>query len=227
MLLKSNSWSFFDPFYFYFDCQNKNKTRENILVNRSYFVKKLVKMTRFARSKGSKASNERVEEEATPWEELKSTVAPPPSKKFKYNVEDIENDDLENFGEIDFTKNNENNSEQSSSDESDAEEEQETTNKFVLIEKPAADDDVLTSKKKRKRSQNKCLNCKQPGHLKRECPNLSEERRKELQDLVQMKVERKGEGKLKLVLSITNLIPKLEVCDQCPPGLCRPSRCIK
>ena len=173
-------------------------------------------MTRFARSKGSKASNERVEEEATPWEELKSTVAPPPSKKFKYNVEDIENDDLEKFGEIDFTEKNENNSEQSSSDESDAEEEQETTNKFVAFEnnekkvkeKPVADDDVLTSKKKRKRSQNKCLNCKQPGHLKRECPNLSEERRKELQDLVQMKVERKGERKFKLVLSITNLILK-------------------
>jgi len=66
--------------------------------------------------------------------------------------------------------------------------------KKKVKEKPAADDDVLTSKKKRKRSQNKCLNCKQPGHLKRECPNLSEERRKELQDLVQMKVERKGQG---------------------------------
>ena len=107
-------------------------------------------------------------------------------------------------------ENNENNSEQSNSDESEAEEEQETTNKFVVIEnnekkvkeKRAADDDVLTSKKKRKRSQNKCLNCKQPGHLKRECPSLSEERRKELQDLVQMKVERKGERnrKLKLLL---------------------------
>merc|ERR1711894_156726 len=141
------------------DCQkqNNNNTREN-----NYFS---VKMTRFARSKGSKASNERVEEEATPWEELKSTVAPPQSKKVKYNVEDIADD--ENFREIDFTENNieKNNSEQSS-DESEAEVEQETTNK-VAIE----------NKKKRKRSQNKCLNCKQPGHLKRECPDLSEERR--------------------------------------------------
>ena len=146
-------------------------------------------MTRFARSKGSKASNERVEEEATPWEELKSTMAPPPSKKFKYNVEDIEDDNIEN-GEDDKE-----NSEQSS-DESEAEQE---TNKVIEIEKkvqekPAAEPEVL--KKKRKRSQNKCLNCKQPGHLKRECPDLSEERRKELQDLVQMKVERKGERKL-------------------------------
>lgn len=49
-------------------------------------------------------------------------------------------------------------------------------------------------KAKRKRSQNKCLNCKNTGHLKRDCPELSEERRKELQDLVQMKIERKGKG---------------------------------
>ena len=35
---------------------------------------------------------------------------------------------------------------------------------------------------------------KEPGHLKKECPKLSEERRKELQDLYQMKIERKGKG---------------------------------
>ena len=50
------------------------------------------------------------------------------------------------------------------------------------------------AKKKRKRSQNKCLNCKTPGHLKKECPELSEERRKELQELYTMKIERKGQG---------------------------------
>ena len=38
------------------------------------------------------------------------------------------------------------------------------------------------------------MNCKEPGHLKKECPKLSEERRKELQDLYQMKIERKGKG---------------------------------
>ena len=49
-------------------------------------------------------------------------------------------------------------------------------------------------KKKRQRKQNKCLNCKQKGHLKRDCPELTEERRKELQELVEMKIERKGMG---------------------------------
>ena len=38
------------------------------------------------------------------------------------------------------------------------------------------------------------MNCKKPGHLKKECPELSEDRRKELQDLFQMKIERKGQG---------------------------------
>ena len=32
------------------------------------------------------------------------------------------------------------------------------------------------------------------GHLKRDCPKLSEERRKELTELVEMKIERKGKG---------------------------------
>jgi hypothetical protein len=32
------------------------------------------------------------------------------------------------------------------------------------------------------------------GHLKKDCPDLPEDRRKELQDLYTMKVERKGQG---------------------------------
>ena len=145
-------------------------------------------------------------------------MAPPQSKKVKYNVEDIADD--ENFREIDFTENNieKNNSEQSS-DESEADVEQETTNKVAIENEkkvyqeknPSETDDEVLNKKKRKRSQNKCLNCKQPGHLKRECPDLSEERRKELQDLVQMKVERKGERKLTLLLSVDNLFSSFSI----------------
>lgn len=50
-------------------------------------------MTRFARAKGSKASNERVEEEATPWEEMKAAI-PAPKLKKAIDVEALE-DDLE------------------------------------------------------------------------------------------------------------------------------------
>mgnify|MGYP001496077668 CR=1 FL=1 len=46
-------------------------------------------MTRFARAKGSKASNERVVEEATPWHELKSQMTT------AYDVEDLGGDDIE------------------------------------------------------------------------------------------------------------------------------------
>jgi len=151
------------------------------------------KMTRFARSKGSKASNERVEEEATPWEQLKSTVVPV-SKKVRYNVEDIDEYQVEkeNISDKD---------ESSDKSESDGENEEEEKNSTVvsdLVREPSKKNvnDLVEepSKKKRKRAQNKCLNCKQPGHLKRDCPDLSEERRQELQQLVQMKVERKGQG---------------------------------
>ena len=46
-------------------------------------------MTRFARAKGSKASNERVEEEATPWEQLKASIT---TGKKHFDVEDLEDD---------------------------------------------------------------------------------------------------------------------------------------
>ena len=52
-------------------------------------------MTRFARSKGSKASNERVEEEATPWEQLTFNLAPSAAKKRDFDVEDLDDDGID------------------------------------------------------------------------------------------------------------------------------------
>ena len=130
-------------------------------------------MTRFARAKGSKASNERVEEEATPWHELKAQMRP------NYDVEDlsdniaVSDDEPENLPK--------------ELEKVESEPEEEPENKLELSELPIS--------KKKKRNQNKkCLVCKKPGHLKMECPELSEDRRKELQDLVKMKIERKGHG---------------------------------
>ena len=48
-------------------------------------------------------------------------------------------------------------------------------------------------KKKRKKSQ-KCKVCGEKGHWKKDCEKLPEERRKELQELNTMKIERKGKG---------------------------------
>lgn len=48
-------------------------------------------------------------------------------------------------------------------------------------------------KKKRKKSQ-KCKVCGEKGHWKKDCEQLPEERRKELQELNTMKIERKGKG---------------------------------
>merc|ERR1712168_1770313 len=48
--------------------------------------------------------------------------------------------------------------------------------------------------KKKKKKNVKCKICGSKDHLKRECDQLPEERRKELQDLYNMKVERKGKG---------------------------------
>jgi len=147
------------------------------------FLKK-VKMTRFARSKGSKASNERVEEEATPWEQLTFNLAPSAAKQH-FDVEDLDDDG------IDYEQGDNNQSEKSDSEPD--QDEEEKSNVPENIDPQDKENEVVGSKKK-KRNQNKCLNCKEPGHLKKECPKLSEERRKELQDLYQMKIERKGQG---------------------------------
>uniref|UniRef100_A0A0K2UGR7 Putative LOC100868132 [Apis florea] n=1 Tax=Lepeophtheirus salmonis TaxID=72036 RepID=A0A0K2UGR7_LEPSM len=137
-------------------------------------------MTRFARSKGSKASNEREPEEATPWSEMVQSL-----KGNKFNPED-EEDAVANDSDED--------------DHGDTMEVDEESGAAARIAEsvdsqsvPSSDKET-SSKKKRKRPQNKCLNCKEKGHLKKECPELSEERRKELQDLVTMKIERKGKG---------------------------------
>jgi len=135
-------------------------------------------MTRFARAKGSKASNERVEEEATPWEQLK---APPPNTKIRFDVEDLDDDiDLKEEDEVHA----------SNSDHGADLSDEEKSNVLDTL-KPQEE---LPKKKKRQRNKDKCLNCKEIGHQKKECPKLSEERRTELSELYQMKIERKGKG---------------------------------
>jgi len=181
-------------------------------------------MTRFARAKGSKASNERVEEEATPWQLLK--VPQESGSKKHFNVEDLDDD-------VDFFEDKVNEGEGNDSDDKVASQsEEEEEEKSNLLGKIAPQEE-LSKSKKRKRNQNKCLNCKEPGHLKKECPKLSEERRSELQDLYQMKIDRKGKGtgrkkkkrKLEEVLDdAENTKPKFENKSSADPKKAKKSK---
>ena len=56
------------------------------------------------------------------------------------------------------------------------------------VELISQDEPSKKKKKKRKKSE-KCLVCGEKGHRKMDCSRLPEERRKELQDLFNMKVE--------------------------------------
>jgi len=173
-------------------------------------------MTRWARSKGSAASNERTEEEATPWSQLVAGIR---RNAAESNVEDIEGqDDFEvgddeqpqteavdngrpaaNKGQAtaDNEKDGDDDEEEDEDEKEDIEEtvsgEKKEKKKVELIEQ-SEEPTEKSKKKKKKRSQDKCLNCKEKGHLKKECPQLTEERRKELQELYTMKIERKGHG---------------------------------
>lgn len=164
-------------------------------------------MTRFARKGMTHAKKHREPEEATPWGEMVATI-----KKRDFNVEEEE----------DFVTDKNNNSEDDSSDieddgtvvqvvqqedgdevESDAEE-----NEVCGLQVSLINDDQTSNKrkslgedieneapaKKKKKKNIKCKICGSKDHLKRECDQLPEERRKELQDLYTMKVERKGKG---------------------------------
>lgn len=166
-------------------------------------------MTRFARARGAAASNERVEEEATPWHQMVSQMPSMTTYQSGGNNRDVEDldgdvavsDDAEEFLDDSSFKHKDNGlgtkDESSSSEESDHDVDDGSANTPSIPAGPTAvlkELETIETKKKRPRKQNKCLNCKQKGHLKRDCPDLPEARRKELQELVEMKIERKGKG---------------------------------
>jgi len=167
-------------------------------------------MTRFARSTGSKASNKREPECATPWSEMVSLL------NTGNNDAGVEDDvDYGDFGGNDEDSNNVDEANVSDEQESEsdhvelAEEILETNevgkgeNDDITTEGKAkkrktedielVSSEAVSKKKKRKKSQ-KCKVCGGKDHLKMDCKDLSEERRKELQDLYSMKIERKGKG---------------------------------
>jgi len=164
-------------------------------------------MTRFARKGSAHGKKQREPEEATPWGEMVSTI-----KQREYNVEEDE----------DFVADDNINNENSEDDSSD-DEEGETVVQVVQqeddvesdsdanendhsdslnnedqnsIKRKLQEEDIENKEpaKKKKKKNVKCKICGSKDHLKRECDQLPEERRKELQDLFNMKVERKGKG---------------------------------
>ena len=154
-------------------------------------------MTRFARARGSKSSNVKEPEDATPW----ATMVKGLRGSNHMDVEDLGPTSLEDDGDADFQEiDHEDQDQKEISAPAPRKDHKVGTadHNGKLISEPAktVSDGFSEEKKskKRQRNQDKCLICKEKGHLKRECPQLPEERRKELQELYIMKVERKGKG---------------------------------
>jgi len=162
-------------------------------------------MTRFARSEGSKASNKREPEEATPWG---VQVAVLNREKCEAGVEDdVDYGDYDDAGSDDDIAESALNGSvvADTGDNEDSEgvdEELEPHEKLgdladfakkrKLVEEDSENLENAAPKKKKKNQ--KCKICKSLGHIKMDCPDLTEERRKELQELFVMKTERKGKG---------------------------------
>lgn len=152
-------------------------------------------MTRFARADGSKGSNKREPEDATPWSVMVKQM------QSKQVNEDVEDDVEYTVGEennqkddiIDQGKDSSESEEETAPDDvnmydikvSDREETKSTEKSLEVAD--------ISKKKKRKKSE-KCKICGEKGHRKMDCERLPEDRRKELKELYTMKVERKGKG---------------------------------
>ena len=167
-------------------------------------------MTRFARSDGSKGSNKREEEEATPWsvlvQQMKNTTA--------VDIEDVDDGYGEMEEDEEVEKSRENilsKADELLGSESEDEEEGQDLDTSLLdqfddeqvekrnLKRPLTliSQELVSSdqpkKKKRKKSE-KCKVCGEKGHWKKDCDKLPAERRQELNELLQMKVDRKGKG---------------------------------
>ena len=151
-------------------------------------------MTRWARAKGSAASNERVEEEATPWSQLAAGIRPSAESNVEDLEEDFEPEPSKEPPRKEPRQQRIDQEEDEYDDDAGIPDEAEATTKPLVEQADPEEKSEEKKKKRKKRNQDKCLNCKEKGHLKKECPQLSEERRKELQELYIMKIERKGHG---------------------------------
>jgi len=159
-------------------------------------------MTRFARSEGSKGSNKREPEEATPWSVMVKQIQAKQSGGVEDDVEYGDGTQEEEDMEIDtkiLDEDIEDDDEEVEPDETILDEIDakigglpfSSNKEKELVELVSAEEPK--KKKKRKKSE-KCKVCGEKGHMKMDCMRLPEDRRKELQELYTMKVERKGKG---------------------------------
>jgi len=160
-------------------------------------------MTRFARSEGSKASNKREPEEATPWNEQVALLNKGNSEA---GVEDdVDYGDYDEDGDGDVPEKPINDSVIGDEEDiEDVDEELDPDQKlgdhadFSIAKKRKVNEenseDLDDSAPKKKKKNQKCKICRKMDHLKMDCPDLPPERRKELQELFVMKTERKGKG---------------------------------
>ena len=176
-------------------------------------------MTRFARADGSKGSNKREEEEATPWNVLVQQMR---GKTGGGGIEDEEEDYIVSDQPQDDIPKRKTDVVRHSSEDSGVEEEDEIDTRLLdqesdeeEEEKENDDDEVIGNileansslkrpaptlvsseepKKKKRKKSVKCKVCGDKSHWKKDCPQVPEERRQELQELYTLKVDRKGKG---------------------------------
>jgi zinc finger CCHC domain-containing protein 9 len=154
-------------------------------------------MTRFARARGSASSNERLPEEATPWAQLRAGLVGrdgnPEEDVGDFTVAGGDDEEPDRVPEPvgNASMSDDDGSEDDTDQQEDAALPVATAVASSVVEEPS---ETSVKKKKNKNRSSKCLQCRQKGHLKMECPTLSEDRRKELQELVRLKQERKGHG---------------------------------
>jgi len=161
-------------------------------------------MTRFARAAGSKASNKREPEDATPWSSMVKQIKSVEDVGVEDDVEYGDGGEQMEVDEDEILKKDSDEEEDEIDDEdldvSPLDEEDDIKglnlegNTAPKREVPSELVSVDEPKKKKRKKSEKCKVCGDKGHRKMDCEKLPEERRKELQELFAMKVGRAGKG---------------------------------
>lgn len=143
----------------------------------SITLKYRVKMTRFARARGSKSSNQKLPEEPTPWSQMKDN--PQQSTNEESNQEEVPNEERQR------NKNNSFSNVEKFDGFSVLKEDavKLRVEKFRLIKEGVPRHQLKAQlmpmrrraeKKLSRMRQKMCFHCRQPGHMLNQCPELGE-----------------------------------------------------
>lgn len=109
--------------------------------------------------------------------------------------------------------------------------ESESKKENELRSQPTQEDNWWKKGQETRRKNNQCINCKNYGHFRTECPQLTEEERRKIKERNQRNKEQKNEGRKTTIISqITEGVPKFNLSkymNEAQSGYTMAQMCVK